>query len=718
MDNDYKYSGRILAVDDTPSHLRQLISILRQHRYIVHPAKSGRAALRFLETELPDLILLDTIMPEIDGYHLCERLKAEARTQRIPVIFISGASQPLDKMRAFSCGCVDYIIKPFYAEEVLARVKTHMTLSNLQKDLEERVAVRTAELYEANARLNAQIAERMRVEGRVRLLVESNIIGVMYWSVNGRIIEANDAFLRIIGYSREELTSGKICWTSLTPPEYLTADERAMSEIRLTGSCAPYEKEYIHKDGSRVPVLLGYAVFSDSPNQGVAFVVDLSKRKRAEERIYYLAHHDVLTGLPNREVLEDRINAAIAQARRNQGKVAVLFVDLDHFKNVNDSLGHAIGDQLLIAASDRLKQCLREGDSVTRLGGDEFVILLPSLERRDDAISVAQKVLKAMSLQFLILPHELRITASVGISLYPMDATDVDGLMRAADAAMYHAKEMGRGNYQVFTQSLNEMAHQRLILANQLHRAFERGELTLHYQPQIDLEENRIFAVEALLRWRPSDDNAIPTCQFIEVAEETGLIVPIGEWVLRQACEQLSRWRRAGHLNLRVAVNLSARQFSQPRFNEVVAQSLARVGLPASALELEITESVLMRPSEENLFIMRELALMGVKLSVDDFGTGYSSLAYLQRFPIHALKKDKSFVTGIKLEPNDAAIVAAILALAQSLRLKVVAEGVENSEQATFLKAHGCYAAQGFYYSEPVAAEKLGELLNKPMGVV
>jgi diguanylate cyclase (GGDEF)-like protein/PAS domain S-box-containing protein len=436
------------------------------------------------------------------------------------------------------------------------------------------------------------------------------------------------------------------------------------------------------------------------------------ERKQAEERISYMAHHDALTGLPNRVLLQDRLRQSIAQAQRLGKAVAAMFIDLDYFKHINDSLGHQVGDHLLQMVSARLLCCLRQGDSLARLGGDEFLLILPAVDDDHAAAAVAQKIMEELKSAFHVDGHELHIGASIGISLYPTDGSDAEALMRAADTAMYHAKAKGRGNYQFFMQSLNTAAQRRLAIANQLRQAIARGELSLHFQPQIDIERSRIFSAEALLRWRQGEHGFIAPSEFIPIAEETGLILPIGEWVLREACAQLRRWHDAGHEGLSIAVNLSARQLMQPGFADTVATILRQAGVDASSLDLEITESILMHPTEENLAPLMQLSRMGVQLWVDDFGTGYSSLSYLKRFPIHALKIDQSFVRGVCHEQNDAAITNAIIAMARSLNLKVIAEGVETEEQAAFLRRHHCVLAQGYYYSKPVPAEAFEELLR------
>jgi diguanylate cyclase (GGDEF)-like protein/PAS domain S-box-containing protein len=436
------------------------------------------------------------------------------------------------------------------------------------------------------------------------------------------------------------------------------------------------------------------------------------ERHQAERRISHIAHHDALTGLPNRLLLRSRLAQALANAQRHHNLVALLFIDLDNFKRINDSLGHHVGDLVLQATAQRLQGCVRQEDILARLGGDEFVLVLWSLAHAGEAAMVADKVLKALALPFHVNSHELHVGGSVGISMYPADGFDVETLMRAADTAMYHAKENGRGNYQFFTEALNIAIQHRLTVENQLRHALARGEFTLHYQPQVQMDSGRIIAAEALLRWNRAGHDMVAPAEFIAIAEETALIVPIGEWVLREACMQLKRWRDGGHADLTIAVNLSPRQMSQPGLPDMVQHILRAADLPAETLDLEITESVLMQPSGENMAMLKRLSEMGVQLSVDDFGTGYSSLSYLKRFPVDVLKIDQSFVRGIGRDANDMAIADAIIGMAQGLHLEVIAEGVETAEQAAYLQAHGCRSAQGYYYSVPLSSDAFGNLLN------
>ena len=441
--------------------------------------------------------------------------------------------------------------------------------------------------------------------------------------------------------------------------------------------------------------------------------IEVAERRLAEERIRRMAHYDTLTGLPNRVLLQDRLSQAIIHAERTHGRVATLLLDIDYFKNINDSLGHHIGDQLLQMAAARLELCLRAQDSVARLGGDEFVLILPLLHAGSDAASVAQKALDTLAQPFVVEGHQLHVSASIGISVYPEDGADADTLMRTADTAMYHAKEMGRSNFQFCKSSLNQAVQQRMVTAMRVRRALAHDELVLFYQPQIDLHSTEIISAEALLRWRQGEAEPISCGACIESAEKSGLILPIGEWILRQACAQLKAWRDAGHRRLTMGVNLSPRQLEQPDFPALIGSILNEAGIPGNALELEITEGTLMHRSEFNLAALTQLAEMGIRLSVDDFGTGYSSLAYLQRFPVHALKIDQSFVHDIGIASNDSALIKAIIAMAGSLHLTVIAEGVETPEQAAFLLRHGCPAAQGYYYSKALPAKLFAQVMDR-----
>lgn len=426
------------------------------------------------------------------------------------------------------------------------------------------------------------------------------------------------------------------------------------------------------------------------------------------QQLLHMANHDALTGLPNRNLLHDRLSQAILHAEREAGKLAVLFIDLDRIKTINDSLGHSIGDNVISGMSVRITGCLREHDTVARLGGDEFVVVLLDVEKEENIASVAEKILRSIEQAIKVEAQEFFVTASMGIALYPADGATPEELLKNADTAMYRAKQEGRNTFRYYGPEMNTQALARLNMETQLRRALEKQEFLLHYQPQVELASGRIVGVEALLRWQ-SRDGLVSPADFIPLAEETGLIVPIGAWVLETACRQAVSWHQAGVREFRVAVNLSARQFVQQDIVELISRTLRETGCNPHWLELEITESIIMARPEEAASSMKILAGMGVAISIDDFGTGYSSLAYLKRFPIQSLKIDRSFVLDIATDPEDASIVHAIIALAHSLNVQVVAEGVENESQLNYLREHGCDLVQGYYFYRPQLPEAVLE---------
>jgi diguanylate cyclase len=434
---------------------------------------------------------------------------------------------------------------------------------------------------------------------------------------------------------------------------------------------------------------------------------------RAEEMFRHQAHYDPLTDLPNRTMFQDHLTLTLSHANRFHKMLAVLFVDLDRFKTIVDTLGHAVGDQLLRAVAQRLKGCLEDGYTLARLGGDEFVILLPEITRADKAVKLAHTLLELLKPAFQFSAQELHVTASIGISLYPYDGEDAETLLKNADTALYRAKEQGRNNYQLYTPAMNARAFERLALENSLRKALERKEFLLHYQPQVDVRTGMIVGAEALIRWQHPDLGIVHPSEFIPLAEETGLIVPLGEWVLKTACTQAKAWQEAGLAPFTMAVNLSARQFLQHDLTDIIARTLSETGLGAQWLEIEITESVAMQNADYTIVILRDLKEMGVLISMDDFGTGYSSLSYLKKFPINTLKMDQSFVRDIVTDASDAAIANAVIILAHSLGLGVVAEGVETLEQEKFLREHQCDRIQGFLYSTAVAPPHFETLLRE-----
>jgi len=538
---------------------------------------------------------------------------------------------------------------------------------------------------------------------------DNSLEGIIITDGNGAILAANAAVVQATGYSKEELigSNPRMFNSGRQPKEfYASMWEAIMHDGQWKGEI--WNKR---KNGEVYPEWLSISAIPD--NQGVVtnyigIFIDISKQKEAERHLDYQAHHDALTDLPNRVLFNDRLLMGIAKAKRNDQSLAVMFIDIDHFKYVNDTFGHNEGDNLLQAVAKRLKACLREEDTLSRMGGDEFTILLQDLTGEGTEL-VARKILDAMKLPFNIGEHKLYVTASIGISVYPKDGDKPMELLKNSDTAMYRAKEDGRNNLRFFRSNMHEFSVRRIQMEEDLRHALKREEFKVYYQPQVDLVDGRISGVEALLRWERPGVGIIPPGQFISMAEETGLILPMGEWVLRVACKQCKAWHDQGWRGLRVAVNLSARQFQQTDFVDMVAGILSETGLDPECLELELTESIAMQNAAETVAVLHGLKRIGVQISIDDFGTGYSSLGYLKRFPIDRLKVDQSFVAGIVEDPNDAAIIIAVIALAHNLGLKVIAEGVETGEQLDFLKMHFCNEVQGYLLGRPMPAEELAE---------
>jgi len=518
----------------------------------------------------------------------------------------------------------------------------------------------------------------------------------------------NDALAKLFGYPNPQEIIGRSICDLYEPPEQVRFITTVVPLVQQRGRWRG-EATGLRHDGSLFPQEISLTAIDGG---GMVCVVrDITERTYAEEQIKHLAYHDALTTLPNRLLFKDRVTVAISHAQRHDSRVAVLFLDLDRFKVINDSLGHNIGDQLLQAVAARVQSCVRESDTVARLGGDEFTLLLPELAHAEDAALVAQKILEAVRYPFHIEGREFYITTSIGISVFPEDGPDAETLIKSADTAMYQAKEQGRDNYQLFNALVNAKALQRIALEHGLRRSLSHHEMAVHYQPIFDFRTGRMTGMEALLRWTDPELGAIPPATFIPLAEAIGVMIPIGTWALRVACAQAKEWHDAGFDTLSLAVNLSVCQLQQPDLVNLVRDVLAETGLPARLLELEITESTAMQSPEASIRTLYELKRLGIRISLDDFGTGHSSLAYLKRFPIDTLKIDQSFVRDITRDPDTAAIVTAIIAMGHSLRLKVIAEGVEFRDQATFLRRCGCDQMQGYLINAPMPAAELGAIL-------
>jgi diguanylate cyclase (GGDEF)-like protein/PAS domain S-box-containing protein len=622
----------------------------------------------------------------------------KAKTEELRLRSMQGESMILEETQRMrrdgSLVDVSMTIAPLYGAEGVVN-GTMVTIADITRRKEAEAALRES-------------------ENHLRLAMEAAQMGMWYWEVESDRFTYSEGLATLFGRTEGATFQDYRQLQKLIHPDDRDLIAATLRHAIKQGTDFQVDYRVIWPDGSVHWLANRSQVHRDPATKralrllGVA--MDITDRKIAEQRIAHMAHHDALTGLPNRVLLRDRIQQAIAHAHREDGQLAVLFIDLDRFKNINDSLGHQLGDRLLQSVASRILACVREGDTVSRVGGDEFVIVIPTIESSGDASSVAAKILEVLGNVFHLHGNDLHIAGSIGISLYPSDGTDAETLMRNADTAMYFAKDSGRANFQFFTQHMNVAAQQRLTLENALRRALENGEFELHYQPLHDLGDRSITGVEALIRWN-SPEGLVAPGSFIAVAEDSGLIVPIGEWVLREALQQARTWQGEGR-PLRMAVNVSANQLSRANFADRLRRLIEETGVDPALVELEVTEGVIVEGAGEAREAIDQIAALGVGIAIDDFGTGYSGLAYLKRLPIDTVKIDQSFVRDLTIDPDDAAIVTAIVAMARSLGVDVIAEGVETEEQVAELKRLGCYRAQGFLLSRPMTAAALARLLR------
>jgi diguanylate cyclase (GGDEF)-like protein/PAS domain S-box-containing protein len=562
------------------------------------------------------------------------------------------------------------------------------------------------------------ISQRKQAEEAIQLaalVFENGSEGMVVTAADGTIVAINPSFTLLTGYTPEEVI-GKNPRILQSGRQDAMFYQAMWSNLIATGH---WEGEIWNrrKNGEIYAEWLSInSIFNSdgSVNRRVALFSDITKRKQSEELIWKQANFDPLTGLPNRSMFRDRLEQAVKQSRRAGLPLALMFIDLDRFKEINDTLGHEVGDALLVDAAQRLSHCVRNTDTVARLGGDEFTVILGDFDDYDSAERIAQTILNSLAQPFQLGAEKSQISASIGITFYPKDATGLDDLLKNADQAMYAAKDKGRNAYCCFTPSMQDAILNRIQLTADLREALADNQFQVYYQPVVDITTGVIGKAEALIRWHHPMRGLINPDDFIVLAEETGLIIDIGAWVLRTACSQVNVWRNQGQLSLRIAVNVSARQFHDVHFIDTVRGVLAETGLPPEALELEITEGMMMHNMEHTIAIIRTLRELGVQISEDDFGTGYSSLNYLKQFPIHTLKIDKSFIRDIGSDSDDAALVIAIIAMAKSLHLSIVAEGVETEEQLAFLRAQGCTQCQGFLFAKPMPEQEFGAFLAAP----
>jgi diguanylate cyclase (GGDEF)-like protein/PAS domain S-box-containing protein len=678
-------SLKILVIEDTDADFRLITRHLRQDGLQAECVRVSRPE------ELADALARDRIDLALVDYHVpglaigdsLARIRADA--PGLPVILMSGSIGEEAAVELLKQGVWDFVLKDRLARLVPA----------IQRSLRE--------VAQQNAQREAE--EQMRLAA---VAFENTREGILVTDADHRIISVNRAFTQITGHQAAEVLGRDL--SVLGPRDQESCDFYVRMGTWLAAH-GTWHGEVINRrqDGQAYAAWFNITAVRSSEGRVTHYVgvlTDISERKAAQARIEHMAQHDPLTDLPNRTLLADRMQQAIAQAQRSDRRVAVLFVDLDHFKHINDSLGHAIGDRVLIEISRRLVHNVRASDTVARLSGDEFVVLLPEIGGIEGVVRVVAGITEAIASPIQIEGNRIRMSASIGVSLYPKDGREASALLINADHAMYHAKSAGRSTYRFFSPEMDARARERFRIEADLRDALARRQLQLFYQPQVNSHTTRIGAYEALLRWAHPERGLLCPGAFLNVAEETGLIVPVGEWVLRQACVQCSRWRAEGFRGS-VAVNLSARQFSQENLLETVKESLRGAGLPGNFLELELTESMLVEPTDETMRLLHDLRELGVGVAVDDFGTGYSSLSYLKRYPITTLKIAQPFVEEISADSEARAIVQAIITLARAMSLRTVAEGVEQASQVHALRDMGADLLQGYYFGRAAPPSEL-----------
>lgn len=708
--------SKILVIDDSPDNLRVLSSALAKDNYDVRCAKSGSMAFKAMETTLPDLILLDIRMPNMDGYEVCQRLKANPATREIPVIFISALDEAFDKVKAFKCGGVDFITKPFQVEEVLIRVCNQLELQSartrlaqLNNELEQRVLQRTRQLQAVNQRLKASEESLESILNTVQDVIWSATLEPF------QILYLNPAAATVYQRPARDFLTRSTLWFEIVYPDDHANVMQSMKA--LTSECS-FDIEYrILRPNGEIRWVRNRSrliIIDDIASIRIeGIVTDISDRKRAEQQLLHDALHDGLTQLPNRKLFIEHVERALKRKKRQPDYTfAVLFIDLDRFKIVNDSLGHATGDRLLVEVAKRIRQCIRQYDIAARLGGDEFTVLLDEIADTSIAINCVQRIQTELNLPIDINGNTVFTGSSIGIVIASEAYTSAADLLRDADIAMYRAKEAPKSSYELFDQVMFAQSMRRLQLENKLRVGLGRGEFQLYYQPIISLSDQRLLGFEALIRWQHPDEGIINPIEFIHIAEETGLIIPLGAWVLEQACWQIKQWqqRYENFRHLKINVNVASQQIREPTLVDTLDRILHKVGISGCDLRLEITESTLMEQTKDTIKTLSQIRQRQIQISIDDFGTGYSSLSYLSRFPINNLKIDQSFVGQMHVDSDSFEIVRTITTLAHSLNINITAEGIEHVGQCNQLIELGCELGQGYFFSPPLnitAAEAL-----------
>jgi diguanylate cyclase (GGDEF)-like protein/PAS domain S-box-containing protein len=696
----------ILIVDDERLNRRLLQVLLRHEGYVTRSAASGKEALASIADDPPDLILLDIMMAGLDGRQVARAVKADPATSTIPIIIVTAQTDREARLAALDAGAEDFLSKPVDRAELWLRVRNLLRLKRLSDLLEEHQVTLETEAQARTAELHARTMDLKRLRTAMDATDDSI---VLVNRTTMRFVAVNATASQMLGYSREELFE-------LGPMDLLSTSRdqlEALYDAIIAGRGRTASMETAHrKDGSAFPV----EMHRQAQRAGTDWIIvavarDVTERIESETRLKHLAHFDALTGLLNRTLFCETLTKTLVYASATGETVAVLHLDLDNFKNVNDTYDRGIGDELLIQVSDRLVECVCDLDTVGRLGGDEFALILTMVEGRHDATAVAERIQTALLKPFHLDIHDVTVTASIGITLHPDDATDTETLLKYADTAMYQAKQSGRDAFQFFTSAMNTEVWRRLELETALRHAVKNGEFVLHYQPKVELKRGHVVGLEALLRWDRPGFGLVPPSEFIYSLEETGLIVDVGRWAIAAACEQIREWSRRGINPVQVSVNVSERQFVRGDLEGDVLLALDTYEVPAQLLELELTETLLMTSTDRTIAILQNLKAAGVQISIGDFGTGYSNLAYLRRFPIDKLKINPIFIRDVTRSPDAAAVASSIIRMGHSLDLEVIAQGVETAAQLAYLRGKQCDQIQGYYFSPPLPVPALELLL-------
>jgi diguanylate cyclase (GGDEF)-like protein/PAS domain S-box-containing protein len=699
--------AQVLLVDDEPRILSSLGELLKDRGFVLTSAANGGEAIRYLGQQPFDLVILDLRLPDISGHDIMDFMNSQ---QADANIIVTSGDRGIDAaIGALKRGAYDYLRKPYSPEELRKTVDNALKQRRLQAE-------------------NRHIAWQLESsERKYRYLVDSSPDIIYTLDHEGRFTFVNNRVQQLLGFSREELIgehySVLIQEDDVLRANYVFNEGRGdyrlprNVELRLKSRHAKGEvRIFTHElmtisfntsDKSPEPDLTQRELFG---TYGVAR--DITDRKRADELITYQAYHDILTDLPNRVLFKDRLGLAVLQAKRNDASLALMFIDLDRFKLVNDTLGHVIGDKLLQQAAIRLKACLRSGDTLARLGGDEFTAVLPELSDRQDAVLIAEKFLECLRQPFQLAGQSVHISASIGIAIYPGDGESTDELIRNSDIAMYHMKAEGKNGYSFFDRSMLDASCQKIELEHSLRLALERGELEMYYQPQVDVRTQKIVGAEALMRWNHPERGFLGAGDFLPFAEENGLIIPITDWMLEAICLDLLDWNAAGGEPVRLSLNLSPQYLDRGDFFDKLKNALALHQIKASQIEVEVTENICIHNPQTAIEQLNKLCQLGVSVAIDDFGTGYSSLSYLHRFPIHTIKIDRSFVMKIQNDNSLCPVVLAIISIAKGLSLNLVAEGVETAVQERYLERSGCNTMQGYLYHKPLSQKKMLALLR------